>query len=44
LGQIKYQKEIIKTKKAELDKKAKYGEEAKQILKQIKELDPQVKE
>jgi len=44
LGQIKYQKEIIKTKKAELDKKQKYGEEAKQILKEIKQLEPKVKE
>ena len=44
LGQIKYQKQLIKTKKAELDKKTKYGEEAKQILKQIKELEPKVKE
>jgi len=44
LGAVKQQKEIIKTKKAELDKKQKYGEEAKQILKEIKELDPKVKE
>ena len=36
LGQIKYQKEIIKTKKAELVKKQGYAEEAKQILKEIK--------
>ena len=34
LGQIKYQKEIIKTKKAELVKKQDYAEEAKQILKE----------
>jgi hypothetical protein len=44
LGQIKYQKEIIKTKKTELVKKQGYAEEAKQILKEIKALAPQVKE
>lgn len=44
LGKVKRQREIIKTKKSELGKKQKYGEEAKQILKEIKELNPQVKE
>ena len=44
LGKIKRQKEIIKTKKVELGKKQGYAEEAKQILKEIKELDPKVKE
>ncbi|CAI2188041.1 18132_t:CDS:2 [Funneliformis geosporum] len=40
LGQIKYQKELIKTKKDELAKKHGYADEAKQILKEIKELEP----
>lgn len=44
MGQIKQQKEIIKTKKVELSKKHGYAEEAKQILKEIKELEPKVKE
>src|SRR3954453_17447332 len=44
MGQIKHQREIIKTKKTELDKKQGYSDEAKNILKEIKQLEPQVKE
>ncbi|CAI2189716.1 754_t:CDS:2, partial [Funneliformis geosporum] len=44
LGQIKQQKEIIKTKKAELAKKHGYADEAKQILKEIKALEPKIKD